>query len=398
MATLSFYLDTRREKKDGTFPIKLQIRHKGQILLWTGFCATPETWAGMEYNRREKNYKAKNVAIRNLFNRVEILIVILDDNQKLKGMSNKMLKDYILKSIKNENSCKTFVSYIDEFAATKTKENTIAVYRETKKKILLYDPTCTFETMTKKWLESFSKWLKDAGIKTNSISIHLRNIRAVFNYAIDNEETELYPFRKFAIEREETRKRSLKPEQLITLRDFNGEEYQKEYQDIFMLMFYLIGINGIDLFHIKQITDGRIEYKREKTGKLYSLKVEPEAMEIINRYKGKNFMLNILERNDYNYRNYMVAMNRGLQKIGYFERKGLGGKKIRDVLFPDITTYWARHTWATIAHKIGIPKDIISLSLGHEFGCKTTEIYIDYDLEQIDKANRKVIDYINSLK
>ena len=52
---------------------------------------------------------------------------------------------------------------------------------------------------------------------------------------------------------------------------------------------------------------------------------------------------------------------------------------------------------ATIAHKIGISKDVISLALGHEFGCKTTGIYIDYDLEQIDKANRKVIDYINSL-
>ena len=59
--------------------------------------------------------------------------------------------------------------------------------------------------------------------------------------------------------------------------------------------------------------------------------------------------------------------------------------------------YKARHTWATIAHKIGISKDVISLALGHEFGCKTTGIYIDYDLEQIDKANRKVIDYINSL-
>ena len=67
-----------------------------------------------------------------------------------------------------------------------------------------------------------------------------------------------------------------------------------------MLMFYLIGINAIDLFNLKQIVDGRIEYKREKTGKLYSIKVEPEAMEIINRYKGNKFLLNTLETNDYN--------------------------------------------------------------------------------------------------
>lgn len=345
MATVGFYLDTRREKKDGTFPIKLQVRHKGQIMLCTDFCATPETWMGTEYNKSAKNYKAKNVAIRNLINRVEMLLVILDDNQKLKGMSDKALKEHILKSIKNESTCKTFVSYIDEFIATKSKENTIVLYKVTKNKILAYDPTCTFETMTRKWLESFNKWLKDTGIKTNSISIHLRNIRAVFNHAIDNEETELYPFRKFTIEREETRKRSLKPEQLITLRDFNGEQYQKEYQDIFMLMFYLIGINAIDLFNLKQIVDGRIEYKREKTGKLYSIKVEPEAMEILNRYKGNKFLLNTLEANDYNYRKYMAAMNRGLQKLGKFERKGLGGKKIRDILFPGITSYWARHKW-----------------------------------------------------
>lgn len=91
--------------------------------------------------------------------------------------------------------------------------------------------------MTKKWLESFNKWLKDTGIKTNSISIHLRNIRAIFNHAIDNEETELYPFRKFTIEREETRKRSLKPDQLITLRDFNGEEYQKSIKTYSCLCF-----------------------------------------------------------------------------------------------------------------------------------------------------------------
>lgn len=343
MATVGFYLDTRREKKDGTFPIKLQVRHKGQIMLCTDFCATPETWMGTEYNKSAKNYKAKNVAIRNLINRVEMLLVILDDNQKLKGMSDKALKEHILKSIKNESTCKTFVSYIDEFIATKSKENTIVLYKVTKNKILAYDPTCTFETMTRKWLESFNKWLKDTGIKTNSISIHLRNIRAVFNHAIDNEETELYPFRKFTIEREETRKRSLKPEQLITLRDFNGEQYQKEYQDIFMLMFYLIGINAIDLFNLKQIVDGRIEYKREKTGKLYSIKVEPEAMEILNRYKGNKFLLNTLEANDYNYRKYMAAMNRGLQKLGKFERKGLGGKKIRDILFPGITSYWAKH-------------------------------------------------------
>ena len=88
---------------------------------------------GTEYNKSAKNYKAKNVAIRNLINRVEMLLVILDDNQKLKGMSDKALKEYILKSIKNKSTCKTFVTYLDEFIETETKENTIELYKVTKK-------------------------------------------------------------------------------------------------------------------------------------------------------------------------------------------------------------------------------------------------------------------------
>ncbi len=91
-------------------------------------------------------------------------------------------------------------------------------------------------------------------------------------------------------------------------------------------------------------------------------------------------------------------MNDNLSEIGPTVRKGLGGKKYREPLFPELTTYWARHSWATIAHKIGISKDVISMALGHSFGCKTTDIYIDFDRDKVDEANRKVIDYINKCR
>lgn len=399
MATVNFYLDTRRPKKDGKFPIKLNIRHNGQILIGTEYSATTVTWTGSEYNKLEQNYKTKNVAVRSLINKVEKCILSLDESGKLKGTGDKTLKEQIEKLLKNNsNNERNFISYVDEFIATKSKKNTIESYTGTKNKILAFDASCAFDTMTKKWLESFEKWMGDSGMKVNTRSIHLRNIRAVFNYAIDNEETELYPFRKFSIKKEETRKRSLKPDQLVLLRDFSGEEYQKEYQDIFMLMFYLIGINGIDLFNVKKIRDGRIEYKREKTGRLYSIKVEPEAEAIINRYKGDDYLLKVMEQTNGNYRNYMVALSRGLQKLGDFERKGLGGKKIREPLFPEITSYWARHTWATIAALLDVPKETISAALGHEIGSQVTSIYIDFNLAKIDEANRKVIDYINQYK
>lgn len=398
MATVNFYLDVRRAKKDGTFPIKLNVYHNSQILIRTEFTATPDTWLGTQYSKDAQNYKPKNVAIRSLKNKIDTLIILLDESGKLKRMSDKALKEQIEKVLKNNSATpKKFIDYIDDFVATKSKQNTIDCYLGTKSKLIAYDEGCAFDTMTKKWLEAFDKWMEASGMKVNARSVHLRNIRSVFNYAIDNEDTELYPFRKFKIEREETRKRSLTIEQLVTLRDFDCEDYQKEYRDIFMLMFYLLGINGIDLFNVKQVVNGRIEYKREKTGKLYSVKVEPEAEEIIKRYAGVGFLLDIMEKTSGNYRKYMMAMNRGLGRIGPFERKGLGGKKIRETLFPDLTSYWARHTWATIAAHLDIPKETISAALGHEIGSPITSIYINFDQKKVDEANRKVIDFLNNI-
>ena len=339
------------------------------------------------------------MALRNMLSKVENHLFMLEAKGKLKSMSDKTLKEQLTAIVKDEDmtDCKPFTEYIDDYISRGMKGNTAELYAQTKNKILAYDPQCTFETMNLRWLEAFDRWMMESGMKTNSRSVHMRNIRTVFNYAIDNEETTLYPFRKFTIKKEETRKRSLTAEQLATLRDFPCEEYQEEYRDMFMLMFYLIGINAVDLFHLKGIVNGRIEYKREKTGRLYSIRLEPEAMTIIEKYKGVAYLLNVLERNEGNYRRYMASMNRGLAKIGEFERKGQGGKKIRQPLFPDISSYWSRHTWATIAASLDIPKETISAALGHELGSRVTSIYIDFDQRKVDEANRKVIDYVNGI-
>lgn len=292
---------------------------------------------------------------------------------------------------------KRFVDYMHDFHNLKDNKGTKSVYQTTINKILEYDEACTFDTMTLDWMRKFECWMKESGMKANAYAIHLRNIRSVFNYAIDEEITTLYPFRKFKIKKEETRKRSLTAQQLVTLRDCECEDHQKRYRDIFMLMFYLIGINSVDLFAAKKLENDRLEYKRAKTNKLYSIKVEPEAMEIINRYKGDQYLLNISDTYS-NYKDFVKRMNVGLKQIGNFKRVGRGGKKERDSLFPDISLYWAHHTWATIAASLDIPKETISQALEHEIGSHVTSIYIDFDRKKIDEANRKVIDYLNQVQ
>lgn len=399
MATVKFYLDKRRQKKDGTYPIKLNVFHNKQIMIATQLSASEKEWNGNEYSVRAQNYKPRNIVARGIINKAETVIFTLEQQEKLKSTTDKALKKLIEDAIssKVENQ-KTFLYYLDEFVSKKTNQGTKSIYTTTRNKIEEYDSHCTFESMDKSWLENFEAWMAKT-MKVNAYAIHLRNIRSVFNYAIDEEYTTLYSFRRFSIKKEETRKRSLTAEQLRLLRDYPCEEYQIRYRDMFMLMFYLIGVNAADLFNAKHsaLVNGRFEYKRAKTGKLYSIKVEPEAQAIIEKYKGKDYLLNIMDEYG-NYKDFLHRMGIGLKQIGETERKGLGGKKSRNPLFPDLSSYWARHTWATVAAELDVPKEVIAHALGHSWAnSTTTDIYIRFDMKKVDEANRKVIDFVNNI-
>lgn len=398
MGNISFYLDKRRAKKDGSFPVKLYVSHNKRFYISTQFTAKEENWDVNQYSKSEPNYKTKNMTIRSLMNKAEDVIYKLEREDKLKSVTDSILKEMIEEAISSKARAeRTLLTCFDEFIATKQKRSTIETYEGSKAKIVDFGGDPSFGSIDKKWLMDFDSYMIKAGLSTNTRSIHMRNMRAVFNYAIDEGVTENYPFRKFSIKTEETRKRSLTVEQLIMLRDYPCEGYQTKYRDIFMLMFYLIGINGIDLFSAKNLNGDRLEYRRAKTDKLYSVKVEPEALEIINRYKGDGYLIDVLNEYAY-YKDFMHRMGLGLKKIGECERKGRGGKKYIKALFPDLSSYWARHTWATIAAELDIPKETISAALGHEIGSSITSIYIRYDQKKVDEANRKVIDYVNGYR
>lgn len=225
---------------------------------------------------------------------------------------------------------------------------------------------------------------------------HLKNLRAVFNYLVNEGITTNYPFRTFKVRTEVTLHRALTMEQVRAIATCKCPGFMEKYRDTFMLMLYLIGINSKDLLYLKEdnLIDNRIVYYRYKTGKLYSIKVEPEALCIINKYRGKSHLLNFMD----SYSDHLTCLhhiNDNLKKIGMEYVTGVGyfGKAI----YSELTTYYARHTWATIAFEVGIPKDTVSLALGHSTGVKVTDIYIKYDLRKIDEANRRVIDCIRNL-
>jgi integrase len=237
------------------------------------------------------------------------------------------------------------------------------------------------------FLNEFLNWHLDKGNSINSAGIDLRNIRAIFNRAIDNRliTADIYPFRKFKIPSKKTRKRSLVPEHIKKIYAAELKGKQAQARDIFMLVFFLIGINLKDLYNLKpdNIEGERLVYERAKTHKQYSIFIHPEAMEIINRYRDEDDvrLLSFYKQYSRPYE-FVKATNKFLDKF-------IPGLGIND----KVTSYYARHSWATIAYNIGIDKDTVRLALGH--GAESvTDTYIDFDLKLVDAANRKVIDSI----
>ena len=286
-----------------------------------------------------------------------------------------------------------FVDIFKEFADTHNK-TTKGMYYYTLHRIEQFDKTISTKSINDigiPWLTRFETWMARTNSK-NARNILLRNIRAVFNYALDCEYTTNYPFRRFKIRPEATRKRAMTVEQLRSLAVYPVEDYQVFYRDMFVLMFCLIGINVVDLYSLGGIVDGRVEYRRAKTHRLYSIKVEPEAQAIIDKYHGTKNLLCIADRWT-THSQFGKQMNKALKRMGEMQRVGRGGKKVFKPIVPGLTTYWARHTWATIAASLDIPKETIAHALGH--GNDTvTDIYIDFDKKKVDEANRKVLDFV----
>ncbi len=341
--------------------------------------------------------KALNARIARIKGEVDVQLLDISERGGIKRLSASKLKDKIFSIIRPEEYSENRVDFIKGFRKfIETKQgSTKDIYSLTLKKILSYTnkEMVDFNEITNDWLHRFDNYMMRTSPARNARNIHLRNIRAVFNFAIDNDYTSWYPFRRFKIHAEETRKRSLTVDELRRIFNYPVEEYATIYRDLFKLMFMLIGINTVDLHRLKQIKRGRIEYRRAKTGRIYSIKVEPEAMEIIDKYKGVNGLLVIADRWS-NHKNFRHQINNALQRIGDVQRDGKGGKKIISSEWPELTTYWARHTWATIAADLDIPDAIIAQALGHAGENTTTNIYIKRNQKKVDEANRRVLDWV----
>lgn len=414
MAKISVTLDAR-PKKDGSRAVIISFIHKRyrkQAKL--GICLLPEQWSEdtCKVTAKHPQSKALNLKLKSITASVEAVIARyvgweVDGETIYAEIEQLLFPDKVAKKKEAEAKAaeeaaqaeadkNSLLEVARRFTALK-KPSTRLTYERTLKHLEAFvaeGHSNVLDELNKAWLTEFDNYLAATNPSANARALHLRNLRAVLNYALDEELTTNYPFRRFKIKTVKTAKRSLSANTLHDILTYEVEDWQVLYRDMFALSFMLMGINFADMLQLKpnQYREGRIEFNRHKTAKLYSMKVEPEAAKLIEKYVGQDFVLSIMDsRKDY--LQFIRQTNNALRKIGVCERSGLGGKKSITPICGDLSTYWARHTWATIAAELDIPKETIAAALGHG-GNTVTDIYINFNTKKIDEANRRVLDYV----
>lgn len=391
------------KRPDGTVPIYLSFAGHGKTAFHgLGVYVLPtefdkETGTVRTVDRRRKaDFARYNLLIQAELTRARNLLLSL----QLAGKAGSILParfKALFAAGETDGEGGTFTGFFRSFIERKTGR-TKEIYQCTLDKIVReYGDDLSFDVVNYVWLENFDRSMRESdiynrrgevlrtGMATNARAIHLRNIRAVFNKAIDEEMIglELYPFRRFKIEKERTRKRAVSLAQLRALFDYPCETAAEEWAvDVARLIFYLIGINMVDLFNLEEYDGGYIHYRRAKTGTLYSIKVEPEAAALLEKYRGREHLLNFRERFK-RIQSFKAKINQTL--------KGIASK---DPRIPVMTSYTFRHTWATLAAELDIPKETIAAGLGHAQNATVTDVYIDFNHKKVDAANRRVLDYV----
>jgi len=388
----------------GQSRIKVRLSHKGQTrYISTDYYIEPslvkETGQiSQKYGGATKLNLRLNEIVKGYMEKV------VDLGDKIDSMTGQQLKEYLEKEKPDHDFFSYSASVIYNMMLTghlSTAESYTHTINHLKNAIAR--DSLPFSEFTVDILRQFEIYLqtkKDRPNKINSMAVHLRNLRAIINRAIDDGTTGLenYPFRRYRIRREETPIHDLSLESLRKLVEVReripGEgrfiDPLHRTADIFMLSFYLIGINPTDLARLKKtaLVNGRIQYRRAKTGRLVSVKVEPEAMELIERYQGEELLLNFMEnkptrkenRATQSHTDFKRNANKYLQKLA--EKLEIPEK---------IMMTSARYSWATIAAGLRVTDSIIDRALGHKSPYKLVAVYTRYEIEQVDQANRQVI-------
>lgn len=435
MAKVTLKLDTRKntQKKDGSHPLILFLSHN-----------TATRRINLKYSFKEHQWDQENYApvdvpngkhigvkVRSQLSIAEQLLQSLAleiesmsiDEVKAKLVTEvfstrntpELVKQRYTQRILNRESLTGFVhEKLERLEQAKRfgSKSAVQTAYNALKKFKGYKPEDTHENILFvdvdiKTIKNFIAYLYSSDCSTSTARAYLAQIRAVFNEAIGEEliDEKLSPFKKgFKMPpKRKSKNRALTIDQIEAIRklDLEVDSYLWKARNYFLFMFNNMGLNFIDLAQLKksqfsqteydengELLTGRISYPRSKTGSDFSIKLTSESVGILKHYHiGQKrpddyvfpFDFENSEKGRKRYEQHRKTVNGHLKKLAKLAK-----------IDENLTTYYARHSWATIGKKNNLPITLISEALGHA-DTKTTEIYLaSFDDEAMDAANEMI--------
>lgn len=244
------------------------------------------------------------------------------------------------------------------------------------------------------WLKRYEQWMRSQNFAVNTIGTRLRHLRVIFNQALDMKliTTDNYPFRAYKVSKmnQQTAKRALSKNDILNIINYRGKsELEILAIDIFAFSYFTAGINFIDIALLKDgnIIDNRVVYYRHKTKKRIIVPLQPKAIELIDKYRGGAYLFPILSAFHKTEVQIADRLHKVLGKVNKYLKQI--GKELK--LPIPLTTYVARHSYATVLKRSGVSTSIISESLGHSTE-RITQVYLDsFGNDQMDEAMKNLL-------
>lgn len=412
MLTVKATILKHHQKSDGSFNVKIRVTHN-RI---SRYIDTVHFVVGKQLNKKGE-IKDSIVAFQVDKTLNEYRKAIGELSSRVDFMNCDQIVDYLKNANKEIDFIEFGRNHINELIA-QNKRGTSVNFRSVinslvdyfgREKVNINEINANMLRSYEKYLRSERKLIREShkkaftiispGLSDGGLHNHMRDLRGLFNVArsyYNDEDLGIiriphYPFKKYKIiDRPETAKRNLSITDILKIKKYVAEPGSRIElaRDLFMLSLYFCGTNAVDFYYLKKnnIKDGRLEYKRAKTkGKrkdqaFISIKIPSEAELLLQKYIGK------LQSRFSSHTGLSTALSQGLRRIQE-------GAEI-----PDVTFYWARHSFATLARNAcRKSKDDIAMALNHvDEGRKTTDIYIQKDWKIVDEVQTAVLELINN--
>ena len=403
-ASVSVVCYKSKTLSNGESPLMLQVSKSGKRKYQSlGISIKPRYW---DFTRNKPK--------PNCPNKDYIQKIILDKQTELQQRMlelNSEQKEYTTTTLLNDENKKFELKTVSEFYQELIEEYRVnnkcgnrLIYKSSYNSLKVFTNDkldIPFSAIDITWLNKYERWLRSKGNEETTMSLMFRTLRSTYNKAIKAKcaRKSEYPFDEFKINKFDvsTQKRAIAKTEILKytkdVRPIGKRQYIQLSKDIFMFSYLCGGINFTDIANLTKanIIEGkRLHYIRQKTGKLIKIGLSEEAMKIIERYatESKGYLFPILNANLH--KTPLQKQNRIHKILG---KVNINLKLIAAQLGVEgnLTTYVARHSFASVLKKSGVNIALISEALGHS-DIATTQIYLDsFDNEQVDAAMKNLL-------